>query len=44
MGVTTGGDELLFVELKELQPYHWSNAYPAEELDQYVETDEPLHS
>ena len=44
VGVTTGGDELLFVELKELQPYHWSNAYPAEELDRYVETDEPLHS
>lgn len=44
VGVTTGGDELLFVELKELQPYHWSNAYPAEELDRYVETDESLHS
>ena len=27
-----------------LQPYHWSNAYPAEELDRYVETDESLHS
>ena len=26
-GVTTNDDILLFVELKELQPYHWSNAY-----------------
>ena len=39
VGLTTGGDELLFVELKELQPYHWSKAYPAEELDHYVPAD-----
>lgn len=27
--------ELEFVELKELQPYHWTNAYPAEELEHW---------
>lgn len=25
----------IFVELKELQPYHWTNAYPAEELERW---------
>lgn len=37
VGVTTENGEILFVELKELQPYHWSKAYPAEELDHYIE-------
>ena len=27
VGVTTNDNTLLFVELKDLQPYHWSNAY-----------------
>lgn len=26
--VTTGDDTLLFVPLSELQPYHWTGAYP----------------
>ena len=25
------------VELKELQPYHWTNAYHAEEIDHWEE-------
>lgn len=39
VGVTTDDGQLLFVPLKELQPYHWSKAYPAEELDHYVPAD-----
>lgn len=35
VAVTTGGEEIKFVELKELQPYHWTKAYPAEELDHW---------
>lgn len=37
VGVTTDTGEVLFVELKELQPYHWTKAYPAEELERFVE-------
>lgn len=37
VGVTTEEDELLFVQLKELQPYHWTKAYPKEELEHWEE-------
>lgn len=37
VGVTTEDGELLFVTLKELQPYHWTRAYPAAELERYEE-------
>lgn len=29
--------ELLFVELDELQPHHWSNAYSEDELERFIE-------
>ena len=35
VGVTTTDGSLLFVPLRELQPHHWSAAYPAEELEHY---------
>ena len=35
VAVTTKGEQLRFVELRTLQPYHWTNAYPAEELDHW---------
>ncbi len=35
VGVTTPDNSLKFVSLKELQPYHWTNAFPAEELEQF---------
>ena len=35
VAVTTENGEILFVELKELQPYHWTKAYPAEELEHW---------
>ena len=31
--VTTTDEPLKFVALGELQPYHWTKAYPAEELE-----------
>ena len=34
-GVTTADNTLKFVTLGELQPYHWTNAYPSEELEHY---------
>ncbi|MDD3243884.1 MAG: cytidine deaminase [Eubacteriales bacterium] len=34
VGVTA--DELFFVPLKELQPFHWSAAYPPEDLEHYA--------
>lgn len=37
VGVTTQSGELLFAELKELQPYHWTRAYNAEELESFIE-------
>ncbi len=37
VGVTTGNGEILFVALKELQPYHWTNAYNPEELERFVD-------
>ena len=38
VGVTTEEDALLFVPLKRLQPYHWTHAYPSEELEHFEET------
>ena len=35
VGVTTRDQTLQFVELKQLQPYHWTFAYPAEELEHW---------
>ncbi len=35
VAVTTGDHSLLFVPLKELQPYHWSRAYPPQELEHF---------
>ena len=37
VGVTTKDNVLKFVTLKELQPYHWTGAYPEEELEHYHE-------
>lgn len=37
VAVTTPDQEIRFVELKELQPYHWTNAYPKEELEHWEE-------
>ena len=37
VAVTTEEEKLKFVTLKELQPYHWSTAYLAEELEHYTE-------
>ncbi len=33
VGVTTPDNSLKFVPLNELQPYHWTNAFPIEELE-----------
>jgi cytidine deaminase len=35
VGVTTPSNTLKFVTLNELQPYHWTSAYPEEELEHY---------
>lgn len=35
VAVTHPGEELLFVPLSALQPYHWTRAYPPEELEHY---------
>ena len=37
VAVTTEEEKLEFVKLKELQPYHWTKAYPAEELEHWKE-------
>ena len=37
VAVTTEDDSLLFVPLGQLQPYHWTRAYPADELDHFEE-------
>lgn len=37
VGVTTDDGTILFVKLKELQPYHWSKAYKPEEMERYEE-------
>ena len=38
VGVTAQTDEIMFVSLKTLQPYHWTGAYPKDELEHYIET------
>ncbi len=38
VGVTADEDTLLFVPLKRLQPYHWTRAYPPEELEHFEES------
>jgi cytidine deaminase len=38
VGVTTIDNILKFVRLGELQPYHWTSAYPQEELEHYKES------
>ena len=35
VGVTTPEHLLKFVTLDELQPFHWTNAYPSEELEHF---------
>ncbi len=37
VGVTTNDSTLKFVTLKELQPYHWTDAYSTEDLECFVE-------
>jgi cytidine deaminase len=37
VAVTTDEEELKFVYLRELQPYHWTKAYPARELEHWEE-------
>ena len=40
VAVTTDDEEIKFVELKELQPYHWTKIYPADELEHWEESRE----
>lgn len=35
VAVTSKEEKLKFVTLKELQPYHWTNAYSADKLEYY---------
>ena len=35
VGVTTEDGSLKYVTLGELQPYHWTNAYPADEIEHF---------
>lgn len=35
MAVTTEDEDIRFIELKELQPYHWTRAYPADDLEHW---------
>ena len=35
VAVTTEDNELLFVPLNELQPYHWTKAYSEEDLEHF---------
>ena len=37
VAVTTEEDKIRFVELKELQPYHWTKAFPVNELEHWKE-------
>lgn len=37
VGVTTVDNSIKFASLGELQPYHWTDAYPSEELEHYQE-------
>ena len=36
VGVTTQDSSLKFVSLKELQPFHWTNAYNRKEMEFYA--------
>ena len=35
VGITTKDVSLQFVPLENLQPYHWTNAYPKDELEHF---------
>lgn len=35
VAVTSDEEEINFVELKELQPYHWRKAYPNDEIEHW---------
>ena len=37
VAVTTRDNQLKFVELAKLQPFHWTDAYPADELEHWEE-------
>ncbi len=37
VGVTTSDLRPQFVPLSQLQPYHWTNAYSAEDLERFVD-------
>ena len=37
VGCTTPDNSLKFVTLNELQPYHWTNAYPASDIEHFEE-------
>ncbi len=37
VAVTSDDERIRFVELRELQPYHWTKAYPASELEHWKE-------
>jgi cytidine deaminase len=35
VGVTTPDNQLQFIPLNELQPYHWTNAFPVQVIEQF---------
>lgn len=35
VAVTSRDEEILFVELNRLQPFHWTDAYPEDELEHW---------
>lgn len=37
VAVTSRTDEILFLELAKLQPFHWTDAYPADEMEHWEE-------
>lgn len=37
VGVTTNDATPRFVSLMDLQPFHWSNAYPEDELEHFID-------
>lgn len=37
VGVTTDNEDILFVELSKLQPYHWTRAYSDDELEKFID-------
>lgn len=38
VAVTTKENELKFISLKEMQPYHWTNAYSCDELEKFEDS------